>query len=128
MALFTAMVLQVNGNTEIYNQSLDIDFPESSTDVDSVTHGPAGVAPGPQRTMVSASNAILASQSRFDWQKAWREYAEIDIRIFQLGSSKSLNGTFICKSVKLGTSGPGAPTLESLALSSTDPGKAPIFE
>lgn len=127
MALFTGMVLQVENQTEIYGQSLDIQWPDSSTDVESVTHGNVGTAPGPDQCMINASNAVLAAHARFDWQKAWRDKAEVNVRCFQLGDDRVLEGTFMVREVSLGTGAPGSPTLESLRLASVG-APAPIFE
>lgn len=127
MAIFTGMVLQAEGQTQIYEQSLDISWPEAAQDVASVTHGYVGVAMGPQQCVIQISNTVLAAQARFDFQKNWREGAEVNIRCFQLGDDKALQGRFIVKTCSLGTGNPGAPTIENATLTSVGT-PAPIFE
>jgi len=126
MALYPNMVLFADGILIFQNQSLEVDEPDNDADVDTVPGGRQGVAPGPDVTMVTCTNAVPKDGADYNWELAKRNRSEIEVKCQQLGSSLVLKGKFLCRSFNQ-TGGTGAPVLQNISLSSIGT-QAPIFE
>jgi len=124
--LYPNMVLFADAILIFQNQSLEVDQPDNDADVDTVCGGRQGVAPGPDVTMITATNAVPKSGPDYNWELAKRNRTEIEVKCQQIGSTKMLKGKFLCRSFNQ-TGGTGAPVLQNITLSSVGT-QAPIFE
>lgn len=124
--LYPPMIVWADGILIYQNQSLEIDQPDSDTDVDTVPGGRQGIARGPAVTTITATNAVPKDGADYNWELAKRNAAEIEVKCQQVGSPKVLKGKFLCRSFNQ-TGGTGQPTLQNITLSSVGT-VAPIFE
>lgn len=119
MSLFPAMLIKANGGLEYYNQNIDIDWPDSSSDVDTVPGGAEGVAPGPDKCVITITNAVTHEAAGYDWNAAKIARTKVPVLTKQIGNtSKKLQGDFIVRSFKRAFGGPGQPTIDSITMQS----------
>lgn len=116
MSEYTGIVFKTNGKLEFYNQSIDIDHPESDEDVETIPGGDVGVSNGIFRTIITITNVKSFRTETFDYVAARANGTIIDIDARQIGSTKKLKGQFRVRSAKVTNSGPGQTTIEELVL------------
>lgn len=126
MALYPQMVCWADGILVFQNQEIEVDQPDNDADVDTVAGGRQGVAPGPDVTTISITNAIPKAGADYKWELAKRNRTEVEFKVQQIASSLILKGTFLVRSFTQ-RGGAGQPVLESINLSSIGT-PAPIFE
>jgi hypothetical protein len=120
------MVVFADGILLFQNQTVEVEEPNNDADVDTIPGGRTGVAPGPDVTNVSVTNAVPKAGAEYDWEKRKRERATVELMVQQIGSSKKMKGTFLVRSFSQSSSA-GAPVLQNITLSSLG-SPAPIFE
>lgn len=118
--------MHVNGTLMFQNQDLDIDIPDNATDVPTIAGGMQGVAPGPGQTSISITNAIPRAGFDFDFAEAKENFAELDIKVQQLGNPKTLKGRFLVRGWN-GKTSSGNPFIETMRITSVGP-LAPRFK
>jgi len=117
MAIFSAQVLLVDGILIFNNQEITVDWPDSDTDVDTIPGGAAGISPGPEKCTITANSAIPNTGEDFDFIKAKKNKTELACTVKQLGSSKKVKGTFLCREASI-ASGVGQHTAYNVRLQS----------
>jgi hypothetical protein len=117
MPVFTAQTLHVEGILIFHNQELSVEYPDNDADVDTVVGGAVGVSPGPDKTIITGTNALPVPGADFDFVLAKHNRTELQCVAQQIGSPKKVAGTFICREVTDG-SGTGQQTTQNFRLQS----------
>jgi len=126
MALYTQLIITIEGVLFAENTDAQVEWGDNDQDVDTVVEGAAGVSPGPQKCRISGTNAINpAFGLEVDLVKAKLEYAELNVVVQQIGSTKEINAAFLVRSITI-SSGTGTATTAAYELQSV--GKVPKWE
>jgi len=122
MALYSQMYMTVDGILLFENQDLEVDFPDTDTDVDTVLGGAAGVSPGPDKCMITVNDAVKSAGCTINLGKAKRQRTELQVVVGRIGNANQLKGTFLVRSVNF-KSGTAQATVQNATFTSI--GKAP---
>jgi hypothetical protein len=120
MALFTAQILYVETILITDNTEISVEWPDNDTDVDTIPGGAAGVSPGPDKCIITVSNALRREGADFDFETAKLNRTELECKAQQIGASKSVKGKFLVREITRG-GGVGQPSIQSLRLQSVGP-------
>jgi hypothetical protein len=117
MPLYPQWYGSIGGILLFENTSLNVEWPDNATDVDTVLGGAAGVSPGPAKCTVTAENVIPVAGTDVDSVSMQLDYSEQQCEFKQVGSTKSVSGTFLIRSNTI-NSGVGAATTISFTAQS----------
>lgn len=125
-SLFPLYVVWIEGILLFHNQGLKISQPDANADVETIPGGVVGVSPGPDKCTIEADNVEPKAGADFDFDKAKAERTELHFKVQQIGSPKSLEGTFIIRSCDRDGQVGGTPKISFMASSLGSP--APRFK
>lgn len=125
MGQYLADVCFVEGILLYQNQNVNVEWPDSSADVDTIPGGAQGVAPGPQKCRITVQNARPKGGPEVNLMKAWKEGTPLEVKAQQMGTSKKVQGKFIVREYSIGSATGDVPT-ENATLQSVGP--VPILE
>jgi len=126
MALYTQLVMKVEGVLFSENTDAQVEWGDNDQDVNTVVQGAAGVSPGPDICRISGTNAVNpAFGLEVDLVKAKLERAELSLLVQQIGSPLKISARFLCRSISI-SSGTGTATTAAFEFQSV--GKVPRWE
>lgn len=126
MAVYTQLIITIGGVLFTENTDAQVEWADNDQDVDTVVQGAAGVSPGPQKCRISGTNAVNpAFGLEVDLVDNKLGYVELPVQVQQIGSTKEINGQFLCRAVTV-SSGTGTATTAAFELQSV--GKVPKWE
>jgi hypothetical protein len=114
------MWVKVGGILLFENQELEVNWPDVDTDVETVLGGSVGVSPGPDKMMLTASNAVKAAGTDINLSEAKKNRTELPVEIGRIGNPSTINATMLVRSVRF-SSGTGQQTVENLEMSALAP-------
>lgn len=120
-SLFPLYVCWIEGILLFHNQGLKVSQPDKNAEVETIVGGVVGLSPGPDVTTIEGDNVEPRAGADFDFDKARAERTEVHVKVQQIGSNKSLEGTFIIRSCDRDGSVGGTPKISFTASSLGSP-------